>query len=199
MRARPSLVKSAAVAMAFTFGLLAWAAAAPRAGLPPVVRSPAAPVARRSAAGGGRAETRRHRRRRRCRLCERARPSDRPDSCQYDDTADLLDGLTAVLVLGDGQYETGDYDAYVKYYGPTWGRFRTRTFPAPGNHEYTEDPSPSRTATSGTSGTGCGDPTGSATTASTSLRDAHRVAACAGTSSRCPRSSASRAADAGRP
>ena len=28
----------------------------------------------------------------------------------------------------------------MKYYGPTWGRFRTRTFPAPGNHEYTEDP-----------------------------------------------------------
>jgi hypothetical protein len=66
--------------------------------------------------------------------------NDRPDTCQFDDTADLLAGLTAVLVLGDGQYENGDYEAYRRYYGPTWGRFLPRTFPVPGNHEYGEDP-----------------------------------------------------------
>ena len=139
MRARPSLVKSAAVAMAFTFGLLAWAAAAPvpaparRASPPaPVAGAPPhAAVAPRPVVIGAAGDVA---------CASEPAPSDRPDSCQYDDTADLLDGLTAVLVLGDSQYESGDYDAYVKYYGPTWGRYRTRTFPAPGNHEYTEDP-----------------------------------------------------------
>ena len=139
MRARPSLVKSAIVAMAFMFGLLAWAAAAP-APAPPAVRcscsgsgaSAAAAVAPRPVVIGAAGDVA---------CASEPSASDRPDSCQYDDTADLLDGLTAVLVLGDGQYETGDYDAYVKHYGPTWGRFRTRTFPAPGNHEYAQDPS----------------------------------------------------------
>ena len=66
-------------------------------------------------------------------------PTD-PDACQYDDTADLLDGLTGVLVLGDSQYEAGGYEAFQRYYRPTWGRFLSRTFPVPGNHEYTQDP-----------------------------------------------------------
>jgi hypothetical protein len=66
-------------------------------------------------------------------------PTD-PDRCQYDETADLLAGLTGVLVLGDSQYDTGDYGAFLRYYRPTWGRFLSRTFPVPGNHEYTQDP-----------------------------------------------------------
>ena len=66
-------------------------------------------------------------------------PTD-PEACQYDDTADLLAGLAGVLVLGDSQYEARGYEAFQRYYRPTWGRFRSQTFPVPGNHEYTQDP-----------------------------------------------------------
>jgi Calcineurin-like phosphoesterase len=42
----------------------------------------------------------------------------------------------AVLLLGDSQYLSGELDEYRRHYGPTWGRFKARTRPAPGNHEY---------------------------------------------------------------
>jgi acid phosphatase type 7 len=64
-------------------------------------------------------------------------------SCQYDDTARLVDGddLSAVLLLGDNQYERGAYAAYRAYFDPTWGRAFDVIAPAPGNHEYDNDPS----------------------------------------------------------
>ena len=66
-----------------------------------------------------------------------------PSECQYDDTARLIDdpNLTAVLTLGDNQYETWSYDAYTRYFDPTWGRALDNLKPAPGNHEYGNDPS----------------------------------------------------------
>jgi len=66
-----------------------------------------------------------------------------PDSCQYDDTSDLLvhAGLTAVLTLGDNQYDTGSFKDYQRYFDPWWGRVFPKIFPVPGNHEYAEDPS----------------------------------------------------------
>ena len=42
----------------------------------------------------------------------------------------------AVLVLGDNQYPSGRLAEYRSFYGPTWGRFKARTKPVPGNHEY---------------------------------------------------------------
>ena len=42
----------------------------------------------------------------------------------------------AVLPLGDTQYERGRLADYRSSYDPTWGRFRGRTYPTPGNHEY---------------------------------------------------------------
>jgi acid phosphatase type 7 len=45
--------------------------------------------------------------------------------------------LAAVLVLGDNQYETGALADYLASYDPTWGRVKSITHPAPGNHEYT--------------------------------------------------------------
>ena len=42
----------------------------------------------------------------------------------------------AVLVLGDNVYRRGTAREYASCYGPTWGRFKARTYPAPGNHEY---------------------------------------------------------------
>jgi hypothetical protein len=53
-------------------------------------------------------------------------------------TSDLVLALdpTRVLVLGDQQYDNGTLDEYRAYYDPTWGRFKQRTRPTPGNHEY---------------------------------------------------------------
>jgi 3',5'-cyclic AMP phosphodiesterase CpdA len=41
-----------------------------------------------------------------------------------------------VLTLGDHTYPRGKAAEYTDCYGPTWGRFKDRTWPAPGNHEY---------------------------------------------------------------
>ena len=52
-------------------------------------------------------------------------------------TAELLDALGGtILVLGDTAYETGMPAEFEHCYGPTWGRHKERTRPAPGNHEY---------------------------------------------------------------
>ena len=42
----------------------------------------------------------------------------------------------AVLTLGDNQYDDGALGDYRASYDPTWGRFRNRTHPTPGNHDY---------------------------------------------------------------
>ena len=41
-----------------------------------------------------------------------------------------------VLTLGDHTYPRGKPQEFTDCYGPTWGRFKDRTWPAPGNHEY---------------------------------------------------------------
>lgn len=61
-------------------------------------------------------------------------------------TARLVQGLlraddgaglqSAVLTLGDHTYPKGTAAEFERCYGPTWGRFRDRTWPTPGNHEY---------------------------------------------------------------
>jgi serine/threonine-protein kinase len=64
------------------------------------------------------------------------------DHCQYDDTSRLLqrDELSAVLALGDNQYETGTFNEYVTYYDRWWGKVKTITEPVPGDHEYNHNP-----------------------------------------------------------
>ena len=64
-------------------------------------------------------------------------------------TAALVEGLlgadpeSSVLTLGDHTYPHGAAREFADCYGPTWGRFRERTWPAPGNHEYhTQDAAP---------------------------------------------------------
>jgi hypothetical protein len=42
----------------------------------------------------------------------------------------------AVLLLGDNQYPSGRLAEYRSFYDPTWGRFKARTKPIPGNHDY---------------------------------------------------------------
>jgi acid phosphatase type 7 len=57
-------------------------------------------------------------------------------------TADLLAARLAqepaalVLALGDNAYPRGALADYQRCYDPTWGRFKARTRPAPGNREY---------------------------------------------------------------
>src|SRR5439155_23012553 len=72
-------------------------------------------------------------------------------------TANLLDTIPGTVFLaGDNAYPSGSSTDYANCYGPTWGRHKARTRPAPGNHEY---------STSGAAGyfgyfgTAAGDPT----------------------------------------
>lgn len=46
------------------------------------------------------------------------------------------DAGAVVLSLGDHSYPDGVAAEFQHCYQPTWGRFRDRTYPAPGNHEY---------------------------------------------------------------
>ena len=59
------------------------------------------------------------------------------DGNEDEKTARLIDSTPGtVLALGDNAYESGSASEYRRCYEPTWGRFRDRTKPAPGNHEY---------------------------------------------------------------
>ncbi len=52
-------------------------------------------------------------------------------------TAKLIEQIPGtVFAAGDLAYERGTPGEFEKCYGPTWGRFKDRTRPAPGNHEY---------------------------------------------------------------
>jgi acid phosphatase type 7 len=52
-------------------------------------------------------------------------------------TASLLDGIAGtVFTTGDNAYPNGTYDEFMNCYDPTWGRFKDRTFPSAGNHDY---------------------------------------------------------------
>lgn len=42
----------------------------------------------------------------------------------------------AVLALGDLAYPRGRPSEFARCYDPSWGRFKARTYPVPGNHEY---------------------------------------------------------------
>jgi acid phosphatase type 7 len=59
-------------------------------------------------------------------------------SAAHRKTSDLLlkQDYDAVLLLGDNQYPDGTLSDYQKYYAPTWGRVKQKTYPSPGNHEY---------------------------------------------------------------
>lgn len=56
--------------------------------------------------------------------------------CAQGRTAALLDPATAVLALGDNQYNTGSFSQYQTVFNPSWGRFKSKMWAVPGNHEY---------------------------------------------------------------
>jgi hypothetical protein len=52
-------------------------------------------------------------------------------------TANLLDEIKGtVATLGDNAYSSGTSAEFASCYAPSWGRHRSRTRPAPGNHDY---------------------------------------------------------------
>ncbi|MEW6473383.1 MAG: metallophosphoesterase [Actinomycetota bacterium] len=54
-----------------------------------------------------------------------------------EQTAALIDSMPGtVLPLGDLAYEDGSRTDFENCYAPTWGRFRDRSRPTTGNHEY---------------------------------------------------------------
>ena len=65
--------------------------------------------------------------------------------CKVDDdekTATLVEGVLGqsdkawAFALGDNAYPDGSLDQYARCFEPTWGRFKSRTLPVVGNHEY---------------------------------------------------------------
>ena len=59
-------------------------------------------------------------------------------ACREKYTSDLLvnTGLSAVLAVGDVQYECGGYQPFLQSYDPSWGRVKSITHPIPGDHDY---------------------------------------------------------------
>jgi acid phosphatase type 7 len=65
-------------------------------------------------------------------ICERGAASAR---CEL--TAELIEDRNPayVLTLGDNQYENGTRGEFLNNYDQSWGRFKSKTLPAPGNHD----------------------------------------------------------------
>lgn len=61
-----------------------------------------------------------------------------PEVREQEVTAKLIESLNpdVVLLPGDAQYGEGKLEEFLHSYEPTWGRFKQKTRPAPGNHEY---------------------------------------------------------------
>lgn len=59
-------------------------------------------------------------------------------ACEHERTARLVESINPLWVLttGDNQYDDGKLSEYNAYYATTWGRFKAKTKPTPGNHEY---------------------------------------------------------------
>jgi hypothetical protein len=52
-------------------------------------------------------------------------------------TASLIGSISGtVFDLGDNAYESGTSTEYTNCYQPTWGQYKSRTKPVPGNHDY---------------------------------------------------------------
>jgi len=60
------------------------------------------------------------------------------DSYGDDEVGSLMTQLNfdAFLTLGDNAYPDGSLQNYGDYWSPVFGRYNSRTFPAPGNHDY---------------------------------------------------------------
>jgi hypothetical protein len=70
--------------------------------------------------------------------CDPAHNVGQPTDCDQAATADEIGQLnpTAVLTLGDNQYEDNTLAAFQKVFAPTWGKYYSIIHPTIGNHEY---------------------------------------------------------------
>jgi hypothetical protein len=70
--------------------------------------------------------------------CDPAQNVGTPQDCDQAATANQIGQLnpTAVLTLGDNQYQNGTLAAFQSVFGTTWGKYRSIMYPAIGNHEY---------------------------------------------------------------
>jgi acid phosphatase type 7 len=60
-------------------------------------------------------------------------------ACRQMATSDIIQNdprIAAVLTLGDEQYGCGGLTAFQASFDPSWGRFKAKIHPVPGNHEY---------------------------------------------------------------
>ncbi len=59
------------------------------------------------------------------------------NDCHEKATSDVIGQIkpAAVLALGDIQYVHGTASNYAESYNPTWGRYKSITYPVIGNHE----------------------------------------------------------------
>jgi Calcineurin-like phosphoesterase len=73
---------------------------------------------------------------------------DNTNNCRQLNTSNLVLAANpeAALALGDNQYDCGSYEAYLQSYDLSWGRFKSITKPAVGNHEYLTSGDPDCTA-----------------------------------------------------
>jgi PKD repeat protein len=83
--------------------------------------------------------------------------------CRAAHTAPLLDGVDAVLPIGDDQYDCGGTAAFAQSYDPTWGVKKSITRPVPGDKDYATTGGTDCPATAGAGyyqyfGTAAGDP-----------------------------------------
>lgn len=70
--------------------------------------------------------------------CDPAHNTGAPKDCDQAATANLIGQLhpTAVLTLGDNQYQVNAPAAYQSVFNPTWGAYKSIIHPTIGNHEY---------------------------------------------------------------
>jgi len=64
--------------------------------------------------------------------------------CRMGATAEVVAAAdpAMVLTLGDNQYEDGSLENFQRSYQASWGRFKARTHPSPGNHEFSGGKAP---------------------------------------------------------
>ncbi len=70
--------------------------------------------------------------------CDPAHNTGAPQNCDQAATANEIGQLapTAVLTLGDDQYQDGTLNSFNSVFASTWGAYRSIMYPAIGNHEY---------------------------------------------------------------
>ncbi len=59
-------------------------------------------------------------------------------ACEHERTARLVESINPkwALTMGDNQYDDGKISEFRSYLDTTWGRFKNKIRPTPGNHEY---------------------------------------------------------------